>query len=72
MRFFGGKVLVKYSVGDILRLKKPHPCGGSEFLVLYTGSDVKIVCKTCSREMILERIKLDRAVKSVIQKDRTD
>ena len=37
----------KYAVGDIVKLKKPHPCGGKEFLVLRAGMDFKISCTTC-------------------------
>lgn len=56
---------LKICVGDILTMKKPHPCGGSSFKVLRVGSDVRIVCQTCSRDLTLDRIKLEKMVKSV-------
>ena len=34
-------------VGDVLTMKKPHPCGGSRFLVLRSGMDFRIKCVTC-------------------------
>ena len=37
------------NVGDILTMKKSHPCGGKEFDVLRVGMDFKIVCKKCGR-----------------------
>ena len=48
---------------DRLELKKPHPCGGCVFRVLRAGSDVRILCETCGRDMVLDRIKLEKAVR---------
>ena len=39
-------------VGDILLMKKKHPCGGEEFTVTRSGMDFKLVCRTCGREII--------------------
>ena len=39
--------------GDRLQMKKPHPCGGKEFLVLRAGMDFKIRCTTCGHEVML-------------------
>lgn len=56
--------ILKIEVGDVLELKKPHPCGNKLFKVLRVGSDVRIVCQNCGRDMTLDRIKLEKAVKS--------
>lgn len=58
-------------VGDELIMKKTHPCGGNEFLVLRTGADLKIRCKTCGHEVMLERVKVEKNIKKInrIQKD---
>ena len=56
--------ILKIEVGDLLELKKPHPCGNKLFKVLRVGSDVRIVCQNCGRDMTLDRIKLEKAVKS--------
>ena len=58
---------LKLNVGDILELKKPHPCGNNLFKVLRTGSEVRIVCESCGRDMTLERIKLEKAIKKIIK-----
>ena len=55
--------IIKISVGDTLELKKAHPCGGKLFEVMRTGSDVRIICKTCGRDMTQPRDKLERAIK---------
>ncbi len=57
------------NVGDILIMKKNHPCGGNEFLVLRSGMDFRIRCNKCSREMMVPRIKAEKNIKSVIAKD---
>lgn len=49
--------------GDTITLKKPHPCGGDRFRVMRSGSDVRVVCLKCGRDMTLPREKLERAVK---------
>jgi len=55
----------RFSVGDTLTLKKKHPCGCFDFEVLRTGSDIRIVCKGCGRDMTLSREKLEKAIKKI-------
>ena len=55
----------KLSVGDVLELKKPHPCGGKSFKILRVGADVRILCTTCGHDMTLERIKLEKSIKKI-------
>ncbi len=57
--------ILKLSVGDIVKLKKPHPCGCDEFKIMRVGSEIKITCLLCGHDMTLERIKLERAVKKI-------
>ena len=56
----------KISVGDMLELKKKHPCGSKNFLVVRLGSDVRILCTGCERDMVLPRVKLEKAIKKII------
>ena len=58
--------IVRFSVGDTLVMRKPHPCGGNSFRVARTGSDVRIVCLKCGRDVTVERLKLEKNIKSVI------
>ena len=51
--------------GDKIVMKKPHPCGGSEFAVLRVGMDFKIKCEKCGREIMLPRQKAEKRIKSV-------
>ena len=61
--------ILKICVGDILELKKPHPCGNKLFKVLRVGSDVRIVCQGCGHDMTLERVKLEKAVKRIVTEE---
>ena len=55
----------KISVGDILEMKKAHPCGNKRFLVMRTGSDIRLVCEGCGRDMVLPREKVEKALRKV-------
>ena len=57
----------KFSAGDRLELKKKNPCGSHLFTVVRSGSDVRIICDGCGRDMTLPREKLEKAIKKVIQ-----
>lgn len=54
-------------IGDVCRLKKEHPCGSKEWLVLRTGADFRIRCQGCSHEVMLEREKLEKNVRRIIR-----
>ena len=59
--------IIKFTLGDIIELKKPHPCGAKEFSVLRVGGEMRIVCRGCGRDMTIDRIKLEKATKRIIQ-----
>ena len=59
--------ILKISIGDVLELKKPHPCGNKLFKVLMVGSDVRIICVECGRDMTLDRIKLEKSIKKITE-----
>lgn len=61
--------------GDIISLKKPHACGGDEWLVQRTGMDFGLCCRKCKRNILLPRKELQRQLKAIIKtevKDDTD
>ena len=43
-------------LGDVVRTKKPHPCGGDTWTVVRTGADIKLKCTTCGRVVMLDRV----------------
>ena len=46
---------VKFEVGDIIRMKKPHPCGNSEWEILRVGADFRLKCQGCGHQVMVER-----------------
>lgn len=58
--------------GDVLRMKKAHPCGNSEFLVLRVGMDFKIRCMGCGHEVMLPRLKCEKNIKKILREDASD
>lgn len=57
---------MEIKTGDILRMKKPHPCSSVYLTVLRTGSDIKVRCRGCGREMLIPRVKLEKSIKKVV------
>ncbi len=52
--------VLEIRLGDIVRLRRPHPCGGAEWLVDRLGADIGLRCRTCGRHVLLERRALER------------
>lgn len=53
------------SVGDIVTLKKPHPCGSDRWEVLRVGADFRLKCLGCQRRIMLPRRKVEKVVRKV-------
>ena len=60
--------ILKFDVGDKLCMKKKHPCGSDTFTVMRGGSDVRIICDGCARDLTVERVSLEKMIKKVIKK----
>ena len=67
-----GISIIRYKVGDTVILRKKHPCGGDCFRVMRVGSDIRIVCNTCGRDMTLPREKLEKATKKLLCEEGED
>ena len=52
-------------VGDVLELKKQHPCGSREWLVLRVGMDFRLRCTGCGHELMLPRSKAEKSIKKI-------
>jgi hypothetical protein len=59
-------MLPNMSLGDILQLRKPHPCGSYKWKVVRLGADIGLECQVCQRRVLLTRRKLSRRLKSII------
>lgn len=60
---------MKINVGDILKLRKAHPCGETHWFVMRAGMDFRIKCQGCGRVVMLPRLKLEKQIKEVISTD---
>jgi hypothetical protein len=56
------------SLGDIVKLKKPHPCGTNEWEITRVGADIKLCCRGCGRSVMLERYDFDRRFRGYISR----
>ncbi len=52
--------VVPFLLGDIVRLRRRHPCGGETWLVDRVGADIGLRCRTCDRHVLLDRRTLER------------
>ena len=52
-------------VGDVLKMKKKHPCGSERFSVLRVGMDFKIRCEGCGHEVMVPRVKVEKNIKKI-------
>lgn len=53
-------------VGNVLKLKKPHPCGSSEWEVLRIGADFRLKCKGCGHQIMIPRPDLEKNIKKIL------
>lgn len=56
-------------IGDIVEMKKTHPCGSSQWEIIRMGADIKIKCLGCGRIIMLTRIKFEKGIKKIIRQD---
>jgi hypothetical protein len=60
-------VLTLY-LGDVVRLRRPHPCGGTDWLVDRLGADIGLRCETCGRHVLLERRAIERRLTGFVRR----
>ena len=60
-------MFVEIHKGDIVRLRKKHPCGGFEWEVVRIGADIGLVCLTCNHKIMLPRGTFNKRLKTIIK-----
>ena len=55
-------------LGDVLRLRRPHPCGGTAWLVDRLGADIGLRCRTCGRHVMLDRRALEARIDGFLER----
>jgi len=61
-------MLPDLELNDILKLKKPHPCGGYEWKVIRLGADIGLECQTCQRHVLLSRREVRNRLKKNLKR----
>lgn len=59
---------LQINLGDIVRLRKKHPCGSSEWQVVRLGVDIGLVCQGCGRRILLPRSKFNKQCKAIVRR----
>ena len=60
---------LKLAVGDVVRLRKLHPCGSSEWEILRIGADIGMRCRGCGRRIMVPRSKIEKRIKAILPPD---
>ncbi len=61
-------VLPDLGLNDVVRLRKPHPCGGYEWNVVRLGADIGLECRTCGHRVLITRRELTHRMKKIVTK----
>ena len=61
-------MVLEVGIGDVVRLKKVHPCGGYDWRVVRLGADIGLKCLKCSRRVLMDRATFEKRVKTTISR----
>lgn len=56
----------EYNIGTKVTMKKSHPCGSNEWVIVRLGADIKIKCLNCNRTIMIPRIEFNKKIKKVL------
>ena len=59
--------MVNYAVGQIVEMKKKHPCGVNRWEIIRVGMDFRIKCTGCGRSILLPRARFEKSVKNILE-----
>jgi hypothetical protein len=60
--------VVEFLLGDVVRLRRVHPCGGTDWLIDRLGADIGLRCLTCQRHVLIERRVLERRIAAFVSR----
>lgn len=61
-------MLTDLQIDDVVRLRKPHPCGGMDWVVVRLGADIGLKCLGCGRRILMPRREVARRLKTIVKK----
>jgi hypothetical protein len=59
---------IEVHMGDVVRLRKPHPCGGTDWTIVRLGADIGLRCDTCEHRILLARSVFERRLKTFLSR----
>jgi hypothetical protein len=59
---------VDFRIGDVIRLRKPHPCGGADWTVTRIGADIGLRCTTCNHRILLTRREVEHGMRGFVSR----
>ncbi len=59
---------IDIQVNDTVRMRKPHPCGGTDWVVTRIGADIGLKCLTCGHKVMLTRQEFEKRLKTILSK----
>lgn len=65
-------MLPNLRMGDVLRLRKPHPCGNTDWVVVRLGADIGLKCLGCGRRILMPRREVARRLKAYVSQEIDD
>lgn len=57
-----------YEIGDVVTLKKPHPCGSHEWEILRVGADFRLKCQGCGHQVMIDRKIVEKSTRKLLKK----
>lgn len=60
--------MIEFHLGDIVRLKKKHPCGSCEWEILRVGADFRLKCIGCGHQVMMKRTLVEKSLKAIVNK----
>lgn len=61
-------MVVEFRLNDLVRLRKPHPCGSDQWRIIRLGADIGLRCQGCDRRVLLDRVILERRLKTFLER----
>ena len=58
---------MQLNLGDLVQMRKTHPCGSDRWVITRTGADIKIKCEGCARVVMLERSVFEKRLKKIVE-----
>ncbi|SMF92807.1 hypothetical protein SAMN05661091_6032 [Paenibacillus uliginis N3/975] len=61
-----------FQLGDVVQMKKPHPCGNNEMEIIRMGMDIRVKCTRCQHSVLIPRAKFEKNMKKVLRSAAAD